>query len=634
VSGLSWKLARLRVMTPREIAHRASIAMRDTLAPPAYTPWSPAEAFGHLFEGGATEVLRASPLARLVRVVDADACAAEIAAARALLDGRWTLFGSNVRLENPPRWNANPRSGAAWPDAASRAIDFHDASIAGDPKDTWELGRLAVLPVLAIAARATGERAFADRAIQWLDDFTARNPLGTGIHHTSGIEQAVRVINVTWTIALLGERAADVKLEPCLGLLAQQALACRDHLSLGSSANNHLIAEYAAMTVMGSAWPALRGSRALRAEGLRGLEHETLRQFSADGVNREQSFGYLPFIWELLLESFVAAEAAGERVSHEVRARLGASLEFARAIRYEDGTWPRIGDEDDGRILLAGEHASRLDLVGNALAAWLAADALDAKETSLAQLLCGSMRPPRLAANGVRESADYTVWRDGDTVVTFDHGPLGLEPLAAHGHADALSVTIRRGADAIGVDPGTFAYHADREARDRCRSTPLHSTVHFGGRSQAQMRGSFLWDRITRCRPEAADLAGVPGGPQPAGWSCTWSSGEWHRRTVVVERDRVVIHDRVRPSGDAHVTFALVPGARVELDGTRAIVTRGATRAKFEAEGLTAWRVEASEVAPRYGVRVAAPRLTAGMTSDRSRVTIGWAPLGSAFTAP
>jgi Heparinase II/III-like protein/Heparinase II/III N-terminus len=620
VSGLAWKLARLRVMTPREIAHRAAIAMRDRFAPPAYTRWTPDEAFRHLFEGSASDVLRASPLARLVRVVDSDACAAEIAAARALLDGGWMLFGADVRLGNPPRWNVNPRTGAAWPDVPSDEIDYHDTSIAGDPKDTWELGRLTVLPVLAIASRATGERAFADRAIQWLDDFTARNPLGSGIHHTSGIEQAVRIINVTWTLALLGSRAAEVKLEPCLGLLAQQALACRDHLSLGSSANNHLIAEYAAMTVMGSAWPALRGARELRQAGLRGLERETLRQFTPDGVHREQSLGYLPFIWELLLESFVAAEAAGERVSNEVRVRLGASLEFARAIRYADGTWPRIGDEDDGRILIAGERASRLDLVGNALAAWLGADALDAKETGLAQCLCGAARAPRAAANGVRETADYTVWRDGETVVTFDHGPLGLEPLAAHGHADALSITIQRGRDAIVVDPGTFAYHSDREARDRCRSTPAHSTVHFGGRSQARMRGPFLWERMTRC--ESGPGTGAASASEAAGWSCTWSGGEWHRRSVSVDGERIVIHDRVRPAGDAHIAFALGPHANVELSGTLAMVTVGTSRATFEAQGLEPWRLEPAEVAPRYGVRVPARRLTARFTSDASQVTI------------
>src|SRR5262249_47977463 len=148
--------------------------------------------------------------------------------------------------------------------------------------------------------------------LAWLADWTARNPLGRGIHHTSGIEMGLRVIAVTWTAALLDPpHTQDPRLAPALALAAQQALHCRDHRSLGSSANNHLIAEYAAMTVAGSLLKGLRGGEGLARRGLAGLEHEALRQFHEDGVNAEQAFGYLPFVWELLLTGFAAAEAAG-----------------------------------------------------------------------------------------------------------------------------------------------------------------------------------------------------------------------------------------------------------------------------------------------------------------------------------
>src|ERR1051326_9532527 len=105
----------------------------------------------------------------------------------------------------------------------------------------------------------------------------------------------------------------------------------------------------------------------------------------------------------------------------------------------------------------------------------------------------------------------WTVWREAGLLVTFDHGPLGLGALAAHGHADALSVTIWRGTDGIAVDPGTFAYQEDAAARARCRGPPVHSTVHFGGRSQSEMLGPFLWGRRA--------VVGQIGGLQPFGWA-------------------------------------------------------------------------------------------------------------------
>src|SRR5213079_2256384 len=48
------------------------------------------------------------------------------------------------------------------------ALDYRRGEVAGGAKLTWELGRLTLLPTLALAARLTGERAFADRALSWL----------------------------------------------------------------------------------------------------------------------------------------------------------------------------------------------------------------------------------------------------------------------------------------------------------------------------------------------------------------------------------------------------------------------------------------------------------------------------------
>jgi hypothetical protein len=601
---LSWKIARLRVMTPGEITHRAHVYARDRLTPPAYASWSAPQACARLFPGGAHAALAASRLPALVAAMNVrvPVLEAEVAAAQALMEGRWRCFGREVRLADPPRWNASALTGLEWPNSPSVRIDYHDGSAAGDPKEIWELGRLTVLPTLALAARVTGDGAFAERAIHWLDDFTRRNPLGHGIHHTSGIEQAIRVITVSWTLALLGDRARQAELEPCLGLLAQQALRLRDHLSLGSSANNHLIAEYAALTTMGALFPSMRGADALLDRGCDGLEREVLRQFDQDGVSLEQSFGYVPFIWELLLTPFIAAGAAGRAVQPAVRERLAASLEFMRAVRLPDGQWPRVGDEDDGRILFAGGEASRLDVAGGALAAWLGVSAPGDGGAAATQ------------ASGPREGACYTVWREGELLVTFDRGPLGLPPLAAHGHADALSVTIHHGGDAVVVDPGTFAYHADRAARDRCRSTPAHATLHFGGRSQARMRGPFLWQGA----PRVTRVAATGGDPGAAWWQCRWASGEMHRRRVSMAGGEIRIEDAIERGAEAALSFPLAPGAKVTLEDTRARIAVGDTVAELSSEGLEAWRIEAAEVAPRYGVRVPAFRISAALTGARA----------------
>jgi len=630
VSGPLWKLRRLQAMSAGEVVHRARVAVRDRWFAPRWSRLTPAGAYHLLFRakhglfGGAGS---RAPLERhakdLVRghrwlpgALDPAGAAAQAvrASARALEAGDWSLFGRAVKLGAQPVWNANPLTGARWPDAPSREIDYRDARAAGGAKFVHELGRLTFLPDLALAARL-GDAQAGTRLVALLADWDAKNPLRHGVHYTSGIEMAVRCATGSAAIALLdgtpGADALGSELEPALGLLAQQALWCRDHTSVGSSANNHLLADAMAMTVMGGLWPSFRPAAKLLRAGRAIFAREIPRQFHADGVPAEQAFGYLPFIWELALLGLKAADAAGHELPAALRERLGASLEFARALRGPDGRAPQVGDEDDGRILLASLGGSRLDLVGNALAAWLGADALSDDAPAYAQLIGAAPAPARTAADGRHDFAEggYTIWRERGLRVVFDHGPLGLGALAAHGHADALSITIARGADDLVVDPGTFAYHEDLAARDVSRGTPAHATVRFGRGSQSRMLGPFFWGRRAEVSPEGE------------GWRCRWASGQEHVRVVQVANGVVTLDDRVQGRG-AELALPLAPGAVVRLEPGRASVDAGASRATITASGLADWRIEASEHAPRYGERVPAQRLVAAFSADHALTTI------------
>lgn len=614
MSTLAWKLRRLQAMSGDEIAHRLWIALRDRFAPARYETMTSIQAFEHLFDADEEQVLRYGRLDRLTQFHPGASGLDDAAeAGRRLMYGRWLVFGHEVRLDDPPVWNRNPIDGREWPDVSAHKIDYRRPDVAGGVKWTWELGRLTMLPTFALAYRITEDEIYSQRCQNWLEDWNETNPFGHGVHYTSGIEMAVRVLTVTWTLSLLGERASGHHIPTTLGLLAQQALHCRDHLSKGSSANNHLLAEYAAMTVLAATFPLLEDSKSLFRQGIDGLEAETLRQIHPDGVPAEQAFRYLPFIWELLLYPFIAAKAAGHQVAAPVRERLRASLEFARAMRSDTGELPPIGDEDDGRILLADCGASRVDRVGNAMAAWLGAPPLTTDD-ALARVLWGKRGGvPESAPDLARTFADggYTVWRDRELLVTLDHGPLGYLSIAAHGHADALSMTVRHGADAIVVDPGTFAYHADPAARDRCRSTPVHATIHFGGRSQSEMLGPFMWGRRASVTSDGE------------AHQCRWHSGETHARRVEVDPGVIRIHDEVNGSSP-HLVFPLAPGADVEVDGHRAVVRSGHSIARIETDAADTWNVDEADVAPAFGRVKRAPRLAAAMkgSSAVTQITI------------
>ena len=91
--------------------------------------------------------------------------------------------------------------------------------------------------------------------------------------------------------------------------------------------------------------------------------------------------------------------------------------------------------------------------------------------------------------------------------MVFDCGELGFKAIAAHGHADALSFTLRAFGSDVFVDPGTYDYFSYSAWRAYFRSTSAHNTLAVDGRDQSVMLGPFLWG----ARAQARCIAWEPG---------------------------------------------------------------------------------------------------------------------------
>lgn len=608
-------------MDAGEIAHRAVISFRDRLYTPAWARWSAEEAGERLLGSASRDEIRLRIAQLSLQVHQCPSLVGTLYEGQALLEGRWCIFGREVRLTDPPNWHANPITGEEWPDIASKRLEYRRPDIAGGAKYAWELGRLTFLHTLALCYGLTGDPRYAERLESWLLDFCHRNPIGHGIHHTSGIEQAIRNVTILYSLSTLlqsGRAVAPEPFEAAVGLCAQQALHLRGHLSVGSSGNNHLVAELVGILVVASCLAEVPGVdgrvdwQRLLAFAWRELGRAVLAQFCPDGVPAEQAFRYLPFVWELALVGLRVGANRGLEPTPQVVERLAKSLEFARVLRLPEGELPPVGDEDDGRVLLPAEGNGRLDLVGNCLAAWLGAPRVSAVAHCYASLLSGEMESE---VQTVEEGCwtfpegGYTAWRKGDALLLWDHGPLGFGTIAAHGHADALSVSLYLGKDPLIADPGTYAYHEDVRARDRFRSTPWHSTVNFGGRNQSENLGPFLWGNKAKVF-QVGD-----------GYEVQWHTGERHWRRVAFDGDALVIEDRVAGE-DAEVVFVLGPNVEVTLDTTEATLALGPRRIALSSEGLQPWRVEQGEFSPRFGHRMPTKRLCARFGEITATTTV------------
>jgi len=104
---------------------------------------------------------------------------------------------------------------------------------------------------------------------------------------------------------------------------------------------------------------------------------------------------------------------------------------------------------------------------------------------------------------------------ENEMVVVLDAEPLGLPPLYAHGHADALSFWLSYGGHEFLIDPGTFCYYTPTLWRSYFRGTAAHNTVRLDGQDKSLTAGAFLYRHVAHCQAdrleEHAEFIAVEG---------------------------------------------------------------------------------------------------------------------------
>jgi hypothetical protein len=442
----------------------------------------------------APDVNRSAYLAEADRIL-----AGEVAA----FEDAWQPLG------DPPEWNRDPRTGRVAPPAFGLAIDHRDAAV-GDPKYLWEVNRQQHLVRLAQAWALTRDRRYLDRVGRDVSSWIEQCPFPTGLNWNSPLEAAIRLISwsVTWQLIggvsselFSGEPGQRLR-ERWLDSVYRHAWFVRHHLSKFSSANNHVLGELAGLYVAATTWPAWPALRAWRGEARRLMLRESLRQTAPDGANREQAVGYHLYALEYMLIAGVAAQAANDAFPAEFWERLRRMVGFLESIGDVAGRVPMFGDSDGGTALRLGPD--RCLPPASRYGAWAGLSGAKAvtDEGGWLRRPAGGLAPE--AANAFAETGYYVLASSrsapGEVLVVADAGPLGLAPLAAHGHADALSFTLTVGGREVLIDPGTFDYYSEPGWRDYFRSTRAHNTVVVDGVDQSVAAGAFLWRHQARTR--------------------------------------------------------------------------------------------------------------------------------------
>jgi Heparinase II/III-like protein/Heparinase II/III N-terminus len=637
----SWRREDVAAAVPSQPGPDAPATLRSELGRAAVD----VERWWH--ERRAQPRLYAAPSAAVLdrlRTAHRDRVDRSIDAAERILRHEFDLLGSGrfvpVDPDRPPRdgympidWYLDPirrlRFPRGVPHKAWKLYEMRPGN--ADVKYPWELARCQHWATLGQAFQLTADERFAREIAQELDDFVEANPIGIGINWTCTMDVALRA--VSWAIGLElvhGSRELDVAFwTRAYSALFDHGVFIRGNLeNTYEVTSNHFLSNVVGLWFLGAVFADVPEGVAWTAFARASLEKEIDVQVLADGADFESSVPYHRLVAELFLGSARLAEHRGEPLSAHYRARVRDMVAYLAAVVRPDGLMPQVGDADDGRLHVFGGYGSTSPqdgrhLFGPASAMfteprWAAlggeAGAWEAAWWGVGEL---GIRNFELGIGATRSrlfpDAGIAVMQTGAShYVLVTNGIVGTKGFGNHKHNDQLSFEYHHDGVSLIVDPGSFVYTSDFDARNLFRSTACHNTLCVDGTEQNEMRPEWIFRLFETAnaehvsfddRADAIEYVGRHHGyerlPDPV----------THERVVRLHKatGALEIVDRLHGRGDHELRwhFHLAPGVAAEPVGETTIVlsVHGRRWLLTLSSGLRA-AVGPAAYSPSYGVKV------------------------------
>jgi hypothetical protein len=445
-----------------------------------------------------------------------------LARADELMANRYRLGAQPVvSLPSDPAWDEDPLGDANW---------------------QFQLHAMRYVLDLFTATRLTDDRAYRDRALFLLHDWTRDNPRrsAASIWAWNDHSTALRAVVLAC--------AAD--LTPMTGWL-------HDALVLhGATLADDTFYRHEGNHALNQAIGLLEVARVLDRTDWRDLAGRRINDLivasvDAEGVSNEQSVGYEDYNYHRYREAEARLRVAGLTPSPAF-ARVDLMPAFLAQATLPNGTYEQIGDTSSWRAD---------DIVGTA--AEFAAT--------------GGASGPKPASIVSRYAAGYLFARSGwgerrpfadETFLALKWGPAPV----FHGHADGASLTLAAWGSRLLVDPGPYSYGGSL-ARTFFKGRSAHNVVTVDG-------APWRWSAPTQLLGEREAAAYVDVRLRTAGYSGVVQT---RRVTYLRGLDVLLVEDRASSPavhtyrqlwhlGEAADPIVGVSTVRTQLDGGNVLI--------------------------------------------------------------
>lgn len=345
-----------------------------------------------------------------------------------------------------------------------------------DVRINWELNRLTWLIPTAVHAKRTNNQESQQYALEVLRSFLDSDRVGYSSRWSSSIELAMQSLSLVIVGSLLDVATINSEMHTRLsGAILKRYEWIERFPSKYSSANNHLLAELAALAVISAVIPDLQ---TIHDKKMREFIDTANNQFNGDGLNAELATDYHLYALDLLLSVLYLSNNSHNASLTELIQTVSQATQ--NIIKF-CGFWPRISDSDHAAVM--SNAAPEQDR-----AQWL---------TKFSELLLHiSLDNPGGSPLTFRDSG-YTFLKSvsgsGEVILLTDHGYLGFGDIAAHAHADSAAIWMWVNGEPVLIESGTYSYHSRDDLRDAFRSSMWHNTISINGASTSTSDGPFLW---------------------------------------------------------------------------------------------------------------------------------------------
>jgi hypothetical protein len=441
--------------------------------------------------------------------------------------------------------------------------EFKNNDEVGDVRYTWEINRMQYLPYILCLYKKNKDEKYIAYGKNIFYDWIDKNPFLKGPNWSSPMEIAIRSYQWFLSYYLLKDCGLDEFRVDLIKATIFSLKYVSQNFSKFSSANNHLIVEAAIASIIGYSVKDIYSNDWFN-KGYNILYKEVNRQFYDDGINKEQAMHYQAFVVDMMLQYNIFLRSIGKSpISQEL---LKKTLTFMASLSVERNNFD-YGDSDDAKILCL-ENARDKNYYEYILA--LGTYYYKEKFCELniyipeVQLFFNEASPDKFIKMDnfkYYDKGGYFVISDDSSKLLFDCGALGFGSIAAHGHADALSVIYYYKDKPIFIDSGTYIYNSEKYYRDYFRSTRSHNTLNYNKKDQSQMLGPFLWGKKACCKlinlenaEDIIEISAEHDGYKPL----------IHRRKLQYNKGskKIIIEDYF--DDNAEINFILDPKCKVE----------------------------------------------------------------------